>query len=69
MFESQRSNLDYKDMLYKEYFKSIRDLVKWANENGLHKDNIVQVVPESGGSGYHLIFENNPTEEKRKDNG
>ena len=56
-------------MLQKEYFGSIRDLVMWANKNDLHKDNIVQVVPESGGSGYHLIFEDNPTEEKRKDNG
>ena len=44
-------------VIYKEYFKSLRDLVEFANEQKLTKDNIIQIVTAVGELGYYLIYQ------------
>ena len=43
-------------MIEYKYFESIRELVVDANKKGLQPEDIIQIIPGQGISGYYMVY-------------
>lgn len=52
-------------MIAKEYFLSLGTLVDWSNQQGIDKNDIIDIIKADGMTGYYLLYQ----EKEKEDNG
>lgn len=54
-------------MIAKEYFVSLGALVDWSNQQGINKNDIIDIIKADGMTGYYLLYQEK--EKEKEDNG
>lgn len=55
------------DMIAKEYFSSLGALADWSNQQGINKNDIIDIIKADGMTGYYLLYQEK--EKEKEDNG
>jgi len=54
-------------MIAKEYFSSLGALADWSNQQGINKNDIIDIIKADGMTGYYLLYQEK--EKEKEDNG
>ena len=53
-------------MIAKEYFSSLGALADWSNQQGINKNDIIDIIKADGMTGYYLLYQEKEKEKEDK---